>query len=104
MRAIGRRQVVFRCGDYSLLIQAEQTGLGYDRLAMESERVARIEKNVGFALLIANSVRLALWWHCPASVAVPGDTLGLLGAILYFRGRHIIANKSESRPQGAPSA
>ncbi len=52
---------------------------------MESDRVMKIEKQVGLALMIANCIRLAFWWHTPESVAVPGDILALFGAILYFR-------------------
>jgi hypothetical protein len=52
---------------------------------MESDRVMKIEKRVGLALMIVNCIRLAFWWHTPNSVAVPGDILALFGAILYFR-------------------
>jgi len=50
---------------------------------MESDRVLKIEKFVGLALVTTCSFRLAS--HRLESVAVIGDILGIFGAILDFR-------------------
>jgi hypothetical protein len=50
---------------------------------MESNRVLKIEKFMGFALVATCAFRVAS--HKLESVAVIGDILGKFGAILYFR-------------------
>jgi hypothetical protein len=52
---------------------------------MESDRVMKIEKLVGLALVTAASLRVGFFSHTRESVAVVGDVLGFFGAILYFR-------------------
>jgi hypothetical protein len=46
----------------------------------------KIEKNVGFALLMANCVRVSFQSHTLVAVAVTCDVLALFGGILFFRG------------------
>ena len=75
----------FQVGDY----HSEGTLPGYHCLSMESDRLIKIEKRVGVALIIVNCVRLAFWLPTVASVRVTGDLLALFGGILYFRALYI---------------
>jgi hypothetical protein len=69
---------------------------------MESQRLLKFEKHTGFALVMANCVRLGFGRHAPGSVAVMGDILGLFGAVLYFRALYI--QRKQNPDQHLPSA